>query len=82
MNAQRYEGVISTLLEIKEDLSMPRNVQQRIENTIKILSDPSLESSTKKSKAISELEYIGEEEMLQTDTRTQLFNIMGMLEGI
>ncbi len=82
MSSKRFESVVSALVELNEDSSVPKNVQDKIIKSIKILSDEKLALPIQKSKVLAELEELGDDVNLQTDIRTQLFNVVGMLEGV
>jgi uncharacterized protein (UPF0147 family) len=82
MSSKRFESVVSALVELNEDSSVPKNVQDKIIKSIKILSDEKIALPIQKSKVLAELEELGDDVNLQTDIRTQLFNVVGMLEGV
>ncbi len=82
MNSKRFESVINALVELNEDSSVPKNVQEKVIKSIKILSDEKLAVPIQKSKVMSELEELGDDVNLQTDIRTQIFNVVGLLEGV
>ncbi len=73
--------VIQSLRELEEDTQVPKNVKVRIANTIKTLEQTS-ELSISVSRALSELEDLADDVNMQAFTRTQLFNIVSMLEAI
>lgn len=82
MSSKRFESVINALVELNTDSSVPKNVQDKVAKSIKILSDEKLGLPIQKSKVLAELEELGDDVNLQTDIRTQLFNVVGMLEGV
>jgi len=73
--------VVNSLNEIKEDATVPRNVRTKIESVVNTLKEDT-ESSIKVNKALSELDQIANDVNLQAYTRTQIWNIMSMLEKI
>lgn len=73
--------VIQSLRELEEDTQVPKNVKVRIANTLKTLEQTS-ELSIRISRALSELEELSDDANMQAFTRTQLFNIVSMLEAI
>ncbi|MEM3154773.1 MAG: UPF0147 family protein [Candidatus Woesearchaeota archaeon] len=72
-------NVIVALQELEQDPSTPKNVKAKIQSTIKVLNEKS-EMSIKVSKALHELEGIAEDVNVQSYTRTQIFNIVSLLE--
>ena len=62
-----------------EDNPMPKNIRAKIDKTIELLQKDE-EHKTKISKAMHELEDISNDTNMQSDTRTQIFNIISVLE--
>lgn len=75
------DGVISSLGEIQADATVPKNVRVHIQNIISTLKEDS-ELSTKVNKAMNNLDEIVNDVNLQPYTRTQIWNIMSMLEKL
>jgi uncharacterized protein (UPF0147 family) len=75
------QQVIFALKELEQDVSTPRNVKVKIASTLKVLSGNS-ETSIKVSKALHELEDIADDINMQPYTRTQIFNIVSLLEVV
>ena len=73
--------VVNSLNEIKEDATVPRNVRTKIEYIVNTLKEDA-ELSIKVNKALSELDKIANDVNLQAYTRTQIWNVMSMLEKI
>ena len=73
------QRVVSALKQLHEDTETPRNVKTKIISTIQLLSAQS-ETSIKVSKALGELEGIAEDINMPSYTRTQIFNIVSLLE--
>ncbi|MEK6857682.1 MAG: UPF0147 family protein [Nanoarchaeota archaeon] len=82
MSSKRFEHVINALVELNEDSSVPKNVQDKVAKSIKILNDEKLGLPIQKSKVLAELEELSDDVNLQTDIRTQLFNVFGLLEAV
>ena len=74
--------IIELLEDLKKDSSVPKNVKEKIENTIGILSDEEDETDIKVSKALQELEEVADDANLQPFTRTQVWNIVSFLEKL
>jgi len=75
----QLQNVILALQELEQDPSTPRNVKARLASTIKVLNEKS-ETSIKVSRALHELEDLTDDSNVQAYTRTQLFNIVSLLE--
>ena len=73
--------VISSLSEIHEDVTVPRNVRAKIESIISALKEE-VELSIKINKALNELDELSSDVNLQAYTRTQIWNIMSVLEKL
>ena len=74
-------NVIDALTELKDDHAVPRNVKTKIESIIILLNDET-ETSIKISRALHEMEEISEDVNMQSYTRTQLFNVVSLLEMV
>ncbi len=72
---------ISRLSEIHEDATVPRNVRTKIELIIGTLRDAD-ELPIKVNKALNGLDEISSDVNLQAYTRTQIWNIMSVLEKL
>lgn len=81
MEHKKNEDVGHMLNEIKDDLTVPKNVRARIEKVIEILSEAK-EMPIKISKALNELEEVADDVNLQSYTRTQIWNVISELEKI
>ena len=75
------EGIIDYLKELLDDNTIPRNVRNKISTVIEILEDNQMEESIKVNKALDEFEEISNDANLQPYTRTQLWNVVSMLEN-
>ena len=73
------QDIIGTLDELKGDSVVPRNIKTRVINIIDNLRGET-EVSIKINKALSELDEIADDPNLQAYTRTQIWNIVSMLE--
>lgn len=75
------EDVVSSLNEIQEDITVPRNVRTQIQGIIASLK-ADVEFTIKISKALNELDETANDVNLQSYTRTQIWNIISVLEKI
>lgn len=69
------------LKDILEDATVPRNVKENIEKIIKTLEEEG-EISIKVNKALNYLDEIADDVNMQSYTRTQIWNIVSLLEKI
>ena len=76
MSADEIIGVIEDMLD---DNTVPKNVKRKLEVSLEILNSKD-EMSVKINKVLSELEELSEDSNMQSYTRTQLWNIVSMLE--
>jgi uncharacterized protein (UPF0147 family) len=75
-----FSGVVLVLSDLLEDNSVPRNVKLKIESIKKSLSEKK-EEPLKVNKALDLLEEISNDSNIQMYTRTQIWNIISMLEA-
>ncbi|MBW3004851.1 UPF0147 family protein [Candidatus Woesearchaeota archaeon] len=80
MDQDKIITVIAMLREVEEDSCVPKNIKNKISITIKELETSKEEISIKVSRALHALEELTEDNNMQADTRTQLFNIVSTLE--
>jgi hypothetical protein len=77
----QFAGIIAELNELLEDASVPKNIKENIERVIKTLNEDG-DPSVKVSKALNELDEVSNDINMQSYTRTQIWNIVSMLEKI
>lgn len=71
--------IIEVLVELESDGTVPRNVKQKL-NTIMLVLRESTDLSIRIDRALQELEEITDDSNLQPHIRTQLWNVVSMLE--
>jgi uncharacterized protein (UPF0147 family) len=69
----------AALQELREDNTVPRNVKSKIEEVQKILQ-ANTDISIRVNKALNELEEISNDTNMQPYTRTQVWNVISLLE--
>ncbi len=72
---------IEQLQELEEDTNIPKNIQTKIKSITNILKGDT-ELSIKVNKALNELDEISNDPNLEAYTRTQIWNIVSILEKI
>ena len=75
------ETIVLSLNEIQEDGTVPRNVRMQIQSLITSLKTET-ELSIKINKALNELGEIANDINLQSYTRTQIYNVISILEKL
>ncbi|MBS3136190.1 UPF0147 family protein [Candidatus Woesearchaeota archaeon] len=79
MADNELQDVIEVLEELCEDTSVPKNVKEKFSEMINSLKS-SKELSIKVNKALHGLDEIGDDTNLQPYVRTQIWNLVSMLE--
>lgn len=77
-----FENVIPIIEQIVNDRSVPRNIRTKCEDSIKILKDEKQDIAIRVSTVISNMDEISNDPNIPTYTRTQIWNIVSILEGI
>ncbi|MBS3132064.1 UPF0147 family protein [Candidatus Woesearchaeota archaeon] len=83
MEAEEAKGVVEALNELIEDAAVPKNVKitlQAIMDSLKSTNGPKDDNSMAVSKALNELDEIASDTNLQSYTRTQIWNVISVLE--
>ncbi|HIG98013.1 TPA: hypothetical protein HA231_01140 [Candidatus Woesearchaeota archaeon] len=77
---QDMEAIIATISELQEDSTVPKNVKEKVHRIVETLRNEKLEVSMRVDKAIQILDEVAEDSNLQSYTRTQVWNVVSMLE--
>ncbi|MBN2422642.1 UPF0147 family protein [Candidatus Woesearchaeota archaeon] len=75
------QNVIIVLSELKEDTTVPRNIKNKLDVILGILNEKG-DLFLRINKALNELDEISNDNNIQPYTRTQIWNIVSMLESI
>ena len=78
----KLEDIIEFIQELSEDRRVPRNIRALIQESVDILNDEKQNISVKLSTAISLLDEASNDPNIPSHTRTQIWNIVGMLEAL
>jgi len=81
MEHKEFGDIGATLSELKNDITVPKNVRSKIEKVMKVLNEKT-EIDIKVSKALNELEEIADDVNLQSYTRSQVWNVISALEKV
>jgi len=80
-NKSELQAVFSQIQEIAEDTTVPRNVKSKMDMIKKMLETPG-DLSIQVSKALNEIEDISNDTNMQAYTRTQIWNLISLLEKV
>lgn len=81
MEQENIGGIEPALEELRDDTTVPKNVRLKIEKVIEVLNNK-MERSIKVSKVLNELEDVADDVNLQSYSRTQVWNVISVLEKI
>ena len=81
MENKEIDTVRSVLNELKDDNTVPKNVRLKIEDAANILNEDT-EMEMKVSRVLNKLEETAEDVNLQPYTRTQIWDLISLLEKI
>lgn len=75
------ENIMAALREIQEDTSVPKNVKNKLNRSVAALQEK-CDICLRVDKALQELDEIANDSNLQPYTRTQIWNVVSMLEKL
>ena len=81
MQNENLTEVFEYLKELKDDNTISKNVREKISQIMNVLNESS-ELSLRINKVMQNLDEISEDVSLPSYTRTQIWNIVTMLESI
>lgn len=81
MTEENLKEVIGALAELIEDSTVPRNIKNKIGIIINTLKEKT-DLSIRVNKALHSLDEIADDTNLQSYTRTQLWNVVSLLEKV
>ena len=79
--SEKVKEIIEILAELEEDSTVPRNVKDKVKVVSGILKEDS-DIKIKVNKVLHELDNIADDPNLQPYTRTQIWNVVSMLEKV
>jgi len=79
---ERLKQAVALIDQILEDKTVPKNIRDRAEKSKHNLLDKASEMSVRIDKAIQLLDEISEDSNMPVYTRTQVWNIVTLLESI
>lgn len=81
-NMEEMTQIIEAINELQNDNTVPKNIKIKLQSIANILNAEEENVSIKVNKALDELEEISDDVNIQSYTRTQLWNIVSLLESI
>lgn len=78
---QIVQQIIDSIKELNEDHTVPRNIKIKFERVMKTLEEDA-DISIRADKAQQELDEISDDSNLQAYTRTQIWNVVSLLEKL
>ena len=76
------KDIVASISGLKEDTTVPKNVKEKVQEIIETLSNEKSDISMRIDKALQILDDIAEDSNLQSYTRTQVWNLVSMLEKV
>lgn len=81
-NSDQVLEIIQFMDELREDSTVPRNVKAKLETSIEMLKKENDELKLRIDKVLQVLDDIANDNNAQSYTRSQIWNIVSMLESI
>jgi uncharacterized protein len=82
MSNQKIQNIVEYLDEMKQDSTVPKNVKLKMEEVILILNNGESDLFIKKDRAIHIFEELDEDINIDSFTRTQLWNVISLIESL
>ena len=79
---ERIKQAIAILETISGDLTTPRNIRRAAKQSIDALLDETLSPAVRAANAISILDEISQDPNMPVPTRTKIWQVISILEGI
>ena len=77
-----FEEVINLIQQVADDRTVPRNIRSKCEESIKILKDEKEDVAVRINTVISTMDEISNDPNIPTYTRTQVWNIVSIMESM
>lgn len=78
---ENLQPVIEALNEMREDTTVPKNVKLKIEKMINCIMHGEGDISLRVNQCLNEFEEISNDANIQPYTRTQIWNIVALMEA-
>lgn len=77
-----FENIIPLIQQVADDRTVPRNIRTKCEECIKILQSDKENLAIRINTVISTMDEISNDPNIPMYTRTQIWNIVSLLEAI
>lgn len=77
-----FENVIPLIQQIANDRTVPRNIRTICEESIKILENDKQDFAIRVNTVISSMDDVSNDPNIPMYTRTQIWNIVSLLESV
>ena len=81
MTNQKLDNIIEVLKDMKEDSTVPKNVKTKVIQIVEILGSK-VDMSIKVDKVMHIFDQLNDDSNIDSFTRTQLWNVVSMLETL
>ncbi len=75
-------GIIEAMSDLQEDNTLPKNIKSKLQTIGEMLKQETEDQRMVINKALDQLSELSEDVNIQPYTRTQLWNIVSMLESL
>lgn len=82
MSEDKIKEIIEALTQIEADFTVPKNIKTRIKGAIAALEEEESTVAVKIDKSLQELDSLDEDPNIPAYTRTQIWNVVSLLECI
>lgn len=79
---EELKPIVDRLREVSEDRSVPKNIQEDCQECIEILGKEDKDLSVRVNSCTSILDEVSNDANIPMYTRTQIWNIVSMLESV
>ena len=77
-----FEEIIPLIQQIADDRTVPRNIREKCEESIKVLKDDKDPVEIRVNTVISYMDEVSNDPNIPMYTRTQIWNIVSILESV
>ena len=77
-----FEEVINLIQQVANDRTVPKNIRTKCEESIASLNDQKEDAAVRINTVISTLDEISNDPNIPTYTRTQVWNIVSIMESM
>ena len=78
---EKLQPVLDALNEMREDSTVPKNVRAKIDKMIECITKGEGDISLRVNQCLNEFEEISNDANIQPYTRTQIWNIVALMEA-